>query len=391
MISFKENFLPLFFVVILFFSLSPFYIWKYQTLTYYVVAVGFVLWGLWKRPEGMNTWSFMLLCVFYTYATLYQYRANFNGMVMTFLPLMIFLIDTARWPKIFKNFSFFFSVTLIPSLIVYFLVYWIGVSLPFSIINPLNELKEYQYFTYPFLVAADDPVQGIRFCGYYDEPGVIGTVSGVLLIINRFDFRDWKNYPLFISGIFSFSLFFYALIVGYVFLWGTKKMKFIVAFVVVLFSSFILSSDNPFVELIYDRVSDDEFGDNRTLPMFVSFWDKFCDSELFWVGCGRNYANMVADPGGASYKHMIVDHGIIMSSIFAFAFLLRYISLKLSRRNLLLMLFIFITVIYQRPYIFSLFYLFLLLAPASVLEIRQIDDNSIDCRSTNEDMCSGVL
>lgn len=374
MISYKEDILPLFFVIILFFSLSPFYLWRYQTVVYYVVAIGFVLWGLWKRPEGLNSWSFLLLFVFYTYATLYQYRVNFNGMVMTFLPLLVFLIDTSRWPKIYDKFNFFYSLTLIPSLIVYFLVFWIGISLPFSIINPLNVLKDYQYYAYPFLVATDNLIQGIRFCGYYDEPGVVGTVSGVLLIINKLNFRDWKNYPLLISGIFSFSLFFYVLIIVYVFLWESKKIKIFVVVFVAILSLFILSFDNPFVELIYDRVfSDDEYGDNRTLPEFVSFWKKYCDSDLFFVGCGRNYANLVADPGGASYKHMIVDHGIIMTTVYAIAFFTHYISLKLSTRNLFLMLFIFVSVIYQRPYIFSLFYLFLLIAPASVLKSRQIE------------------
>lgn len=384
MISYKEDFYPLFFVVILFFSLSPFYLWGYQTIVYLVVAIGYVLWRLWKRPEGLNMWSFLMLFVFYTYASLYQYKANFFGVVMAFLPLLLFLIDTSHWPKIYEKFSYFYSITLIPSLIVYFLVYWIGVSLPFSIINPLNEIKEYQYYAYPFLIASDDILQSIRFCGYYDEPGVIGTVSGVLLMINGLNYRDWKFYPLLISGIFSFSLFFYALITCYLLLWCSTKMKFLVVSVVAVLFVFIISSDNPFVELIYERVfENDNYGDNRTLPMFDGFWNKFCNSYLFWVGCGRNYANLVADPGGASYKHMIVDHGIIMSSIFAFAFLLRYVSLKLSRRNLLLMLFIFVTVIYQRPYIFSLFYLFLLIAPASVLEKKQKKENDTNfCYST---------
>ena len=375
MINYKKDTLSLFYVIILFFSLSPFYLWRYQTVVYYVVVVGFVLWGLWKRPKGLNSWSFLLLFVFYTYATLYQYRVNFNGMVITFLPLLIFLVDTSRWPKIFEKFTLLYSITLIPSLIVYFLVYWIGISLPFSIIDPLNELKQYQYYAYPFLVGTDDLVQGIRFCGYYDEPGVVGTVSGVLLIINRINYRDWKNYPLLISGIFSFSLFFYVLIAVYVFIWGSGKMKLFVALFIALLFLYIFSSDNPFVELIYDRVfSDDDYGDNRTQPEFVSFWTKFCDSDLFFVGCGRNFANMVADPGGASYKHIIVDHGIIMSSIFVIAFIIHYISLKLSVRNLFLVIFLFVSIIYQRPYIYSLFYLFLLIAPASVLKYQQARD-----------------
>lgn len=374
MIRYKEDIIPIFFILFLFFSLSPFFLWRYQAFSHLIVAIGFVLWGLWKRPEGLNWWSVMLLFIFYTYAALYQYRVNFNGMVISFLPFFIFLIDSSKWPKIYDKFSFLYSLTLIPSLIIYFLVSWMDVSLPYSIIDPINELKEYQYYQYPFLVVTDDLVQGIRFCGYYDEPGVVGTVSGVLLTINKLNFRDWKNYPLLISGIFSFSLYFYALIVVYVFLWGSKKMKIFVVLVVSILSFFILSSDNPFAELIYDRVfSDDEHGDNRTSHEFVSFWNKYCNSDLFFVGYGRNYANFVADPGGASYKHMIVDHGIIMSLIYVIAFLLHYISLKLSTRNLFLMFFIFISIIYQRPYIYSLFYLFLLIAPASVLERRQME------------------
>ena len=377
MMYIKKNVLILIYVFILFVSLTPFYLWKYQTIVHYVVALGCFIWGLWKRPVGLSLWAFLFVCLFYIYATLYQYKTNINGMVMTLLPLLVFLINTSYWPKIYEKFFFLYSVTLIPSLIVYFLVFWIGVNIPFHYLDSLNKLKDYQYLVYPFLVSDDHPVSFIRFCGYYDEAGVVGTVSGVLLIINNINLKDWKNYPLLLSGIFSFSLFFYALISLYILFWGNLKMKVIVVIAIIVFAVLFLSTDNPFVDLIYDRVIEkDNYGINRTGSTFDSFWNKYYDSDMFWIGYGHNYANLVADPGGSSYTHLVVDYGIIMFLLYTIAFLLYYVSLKLSPRNLFLLFFVFISVIYQRPFIFSLFYLFLLLAPASVMKSKQMSNHN---------------
>lgn len=79
----------------------------------------------------------------------------------------------------------------------------------YSIISPLNTIKSYEYIQYPFLVVSQvSDFVYFRFCAYYDEPGVVGSIASLLLIGNRFNLRLWENWPILIAGLFSFSLFF---------------------------------------------------------------------------------------------------------------------------------------------------------------------------------------
>lgn len=103
-----------------------------------------------------------------------------------------------------------FSITLAFSIIQFILVQILGISMPAKSIQPLNKAKQASYLAYTFYVTTNQWGADIlpRFFGYYDEPGVVGTLSGLILMTRKFNLKKLINIPIFIGGLLSFSLFF---------------------------------------------------------------------------------------------------------------------------------------------------------------------------------------
>jgi len=371
------------YAIILIISVPPFYFWNMVPVLIFIKVLALLLFGLWELPKtGLRRWAVFLLFVFYFYVSRHPYL-SFNSIGVLWrlcritLLCTIFCIGSKNIFNIYKKFVIIYAIIMIPSLIEYFLVCWFHIPLSYSIILPLNEIKKYTYRAYNFMV-----VVGMwdyyRFCGYFDEPGVIGTISGVLLALNRFNMKDWKSWPILISGIVSFSLFFYVFIALYLLLFGKTRTKIIVGFSVFVVLMLTATSDTMFNELILERLKIDSgkwIGDNRTKSVFDDFYVGFIHSDKFWFGYGDQFCSLVADSGGASYKHIIVDYGIIMSSVFFLAFFLYYTSYRLKVKNLLFSIMIFLTVLFQRPMVLSIVYLFLLVSPPAVFKHNE-DDRS---------------
>ena len=245
-----------------------------------------------------------------------------------------------------------------------------GYDLPYSVIEPLNKLKTYNYFAYPFCVIPDESYfSHFRFCGCYDEPGVVGTIAGIMLVINRWNMRNWKNIVLLISGIFSFSLYFYMLQFLYFLFYARLRYK-IVAFFLLIGLFFYLQNDelvNKFLLARLDFSGGDFSGDNRTTASFDSWYRNFLFTGDFWIGCGKGMANIV-DSGGASYKHLIVDYGFIMFAIYMFSFLYLIWRNHSVLKKFLIISIVLFSLIYQRPFIFNYLYLFLLISSVSCFE-----------------------
>lgn len=316
------------------------------------------------RIEKKNFISCTLFFIFYLYASLYVLDLNLLGRLFSFLPFFVFFLKKRDIQKVYTLYQDFFVYTITISLVVYLLVVWIGYDLPYSIIEPLNKLKSYNYLAYPFCVISDnDYFSHFRFCGCYDEPGVVGTIVGVMLITNRWNMRDWKNVVLLLSGVFSFSLYFYLLQFLYFLLYA--KLQYKIAVLLLLTGLFLyLQNDELVNKFLLDRLefSDGEFsGDNRTSTSFDSWYGDFLFTINFWIGCGKGMAEIV-DSGGASYKHLIVDHGFIMFVIYMFSFLyLIWRNHSVSKKSLIIIIVLF-SLIYQRPFIFNYLYLFLLVS-----------------------------
>lgn len=297
---------------------------------------------------------------------------NSNVNVFGFIALIsipvIFYIKKSFLIKVFNTYLFIFSITIIPSLFTFLLII-LGVDFSYNIIEPLNSLKEYNYAQYPFLVIPQNPnIVFPRFCGYYDEPGVVGTIAGVLLIAKRFNIKAKLNIPIFLAGLLSFSLYFYLLLIINIIIFEKTKFKIIATLLLLLTVSYTYNNEILY-ELLFKRLNYEEgafMGNNRSVEYFDTWYESFRYTNNYYWGIGDN-TNLKYNLGGASYKDIIVNFGIIYFITYMGAFCLFGLNLLRFSKQYLIYLVILFSVIYQRPFITSLFYIFLIFVPIYIL------------------------
>lgn len=346
----------------------PFYIWHHTFIQHLGMMLGVVssLFLLRSRFKKQSIIIFFLIILFYAYAGLYNdssssYTNSRLGQLRYFLCALFFLIDEKYWRVVYEKYTSFFSYTIILSLIIYFLVVWGHCSLPSVNIPPLVLDREWSYMKYPFCVVPDT-LFNLRFCGYYDEPGVVGTICGVLLITNRWNLKKWKNCVLAVAGIFSFSFYFFLLTFIYfiVCVRGKKRLFFLL---VVMISTLLLYENEDMNRMLFSRLEFEDgvlVGDNRTTDDYDKWYNSYKKTNKFLFGYGTGKSNQI-DSATVSYKSLITDYGIIAFSIFCMS-ISSIILLKHGKsRNTLICLLCFFSIMYQRPYIFSILYIFLIM------------------------------
>ena len=311
-----------------------------------------------------------LLGIFLLYAIV-LFRAGYTiyGIGSTLLILPIFLLDKKFLSDVFVAYSILFSVTIIPSIIVYALIVFFGLEFQSNIISPLNISKIGDYLQYPFLVVFRDSWNiSPRFYGYYDEPGVVGTISGVLLIINKFNFKNKFNIPIFIAGVFSISFYFFVICAIYIIIYAKTIYK-VVAIALCTFLVSIFYSNEILYSTIFKRfeIIDGSFvGDNR-IDYYSSVWyEKFQNSSDYLFGVG-GYSNWRENYHGASYKELIINYGLIFFILYVVFFLLLSFKLIKKPKEFSIYVLILLSILYQRPFIDDMLYVFLLYASIFVL------------------------
>lgn len=359
------------FVLCLFLTASPYFLWNSLIPQFIVLLCGVISFLHIRTKHSASNYIIILSVTFFYIYCLYRVPTlSFIGKLYRLMPVFLFWASPLFLRNTFRKFSILFSILLIPSLFTYFLVIIVQCDLNYSIISPLNSIKEYDYLQYSFLVVSrvSDFVY-YRFCGYFDEPGVIGTFTAILLIVNKFNMKDWNNWPLFLAGIFSFSLFFYLICLTYaLFLFKLKALLIFGLIVTVVF--FVFANNEVVQMLVLSRfeISDGHFrGDNRTIASFdVWFADFSSSSSVFWGKGGGTAATI--NSGGASYKDLIVDYGIIM-----FVFYLISITTFLyyhlcNKKEFFILASLFLMLIYQRPFVFDYIYVYIYIAPIFYLK-----------------------
>lgn len=307
-------------------------------------------------------------------------NVNIFGFISIISLSIIFYTEKSFLKKVFNLYLTIFSITIIPSLFIYILIS-IGFDLPSFTIEPLNPLKVYHYAQYLFLVIPQKlNILFPRFCGYYDEPGVVGTIAGVLLIVKGFNIKDKINIPILLAGILSFSFYFYLLLAIYIIVFAKMKFKIVLISLCILILPALYFNEILY-ELIFKRFSfqDGSFiGINRTVSSFDAWYESFKHSRDFFWGLGKG-GSLEYNLGGASYKDIIVNFGIIYFIIYMGAFsFFGFMYLRLTKPYLIYLLILF-SVIYQRPFITSMFYLFLIFVP-----IYSLNEEKSLIPSTNE-------
>lgn len=359
----------IFVAILAFLTARPYFVWHTSIPVYALILMLFML-------LVHNRLRYSRIGIVFIFAILYLWIAlrgpfTFIGALSVFPSFLIFFADESFVRRSFLCYKSIFSITLIPSLIIFILGIVTGFDLSFSQIEPLNSIKDGVYRQYPFLVVYE-AVSGfpmLRFNGYYDEPGLLGTISAILLISDNCNMKKLENWVILLSGICSLSLFFFVLIGLYILIFSDVKIKVLILMVGSVIVSLAMSieylRDSFFSRFLFEngRLS----GDNRTDASYDIWYSSFISSKDIFLGLGGTVASE-KNYGGASYKDLIVTYGVIHFILYVLSFLLFYLKVIGKNKYFLICSLMFLCVIYQRPSISDFYYIFLFIGPACTIK-----------------------
>ena len=348
------------FAILAFITARPYFVW-HTSIPVYALILMFLMLLMHSKLRRSRVGIVFVFVILYLWISI-RGPFTFIGALSVFPTFLIFFTDESFLQKSFLCYKSIFSLTLIPSFVIFITAIISGFDLPFDQIEPLNMIKDGVYRQYPFLVVYEG-ISGfplLRFNGYYDEPGLLGTISAILLISDNCNMKKWENWLILLSGIFSLSLFFFVLMGLYIIIFTNFKVKALSLVTVSIVVSFAMSIDylreNFFSRFLFEngRFS----GDSRTSVSYDIWYNSFLYSkDVFW-GLGGSIASE-KNYGGSSYKDLIVTYGIIHFISYVLGFLWFYIKVIGKNRRFLICFLMLLCVIYQRPSISDFYYIFL--------------------------------
>ena len=307
------------------------------------------------------------------------------------------LVDDDTKRRAFHDFAIMFALTLVPGMVV-FVFSAVGIELPWHTLyaarfdfEVLRGNDPGYYREYLGSVVRNDQVYSVgpgsvfRLHGMWDEPGTVGTFSGLLLVAGGMQLKGkLHNVILLIGGILSFSLAFYTIL--FLYFLGRRPLATLAASggVAALVLSSKALSTLPIVDLFFlSRFTLNKGGglaaDNRVTGVFAALYRDFWNADL-WTrlfGSTNNVALLV-NTGTFSYEVVVFTYGVVGMTLLV-AFLVAATTSISMRRQALILLVIFLVSIYQRPNVLTMPYLVLLMGGAVHLarEARRSADSGL--------------
>lgn len=362
--------------ILLFLFIPPYFMWGILSNNLLSIPLTIILCIIFlsnkKSPSSKDNKLkalFLFTLAYYIFLGIFHGQSNFNGVLARctmFFYVAIPFASNEFSKKVYDSF-----ITIYAAIISLSLLSYIGAQL--GIIPPIGEIlvKEHNryYTTYPLLVM-DRGFDFLRFYGPFNEPGVVGTLSAVLLCVQKFNFKDWRTIVLLISGIMSMSFFFFTLITvyGIVYLIFVKKNYFIaILFAAVLGLFYYQTKDDPVMySTLWERFEWDESenkfkGDNRKNENVDAFFDDLKSKPAFWFGSPKSEVERFWDEveETSSYKVIILNSGAIFLILYLLFFILLARNYRTDIKAFILFIIVLFANTYQRPDVYSVLMLFL--------------------------------
>jgi len=241
----------------------------------------------------------------------------------------------------------------------------LGIS-PLTIDEFYEEGTGNQYYNYGVSIILVNQFGFLyRLCGLFNEPGMFGTFAALILIAEQYNYKKIGNWIIFIAGIFSFSLAFWALLVISVFcdvLFNRRKSSIIIlsCIIIGIGSLATVTTKSANFDRLFSRVALEEggklAGDQRTSDEFDAFYDNFKKSpEKLLFGSSL-------DPSiiPSSYKRYIVQYGLILTLMIFIPLFISIMRMCKKNKWAYILTICFFVSIYQRPLVIDLIYFVIL-------------------------------
>ncbi len=314
-------------IVIAFYgSINPWFMWplgKYYAILSCVFVLSSMFISATLKKPIFNKNNYLLSIVSYIVLVYYQSFVNEESLTSYIYHLFniciffsIFRINQRGIQRLStllaKSMGYLLSISM-----PFFALYILGFPLPYNSIS-FGEL--YSYSNYFFFLVDDRSIfQFIpRFQSVFLEPGQLGTVTALLLLMQHGQWKRWYNIMLIIATLISFSLSAYVLFTIAIFLslWmqGREIIKKICLSVGII-ATIVIGSFyyNDGFNLVHDliilrlEIEDGEMvGDNRVQEGMQAEYETFLLSSDIFLG-----KNFEREWGGAGYKIYLLDYGLV--------------------------------------------------------------------------------
>lgn len=376
---------------LLFFLTSPYFFWQWYGNLFVNILISTVamllIWKYSSRPVGKQESILIFYVIVWAFFLFNEFVKGARMGVLAYVPYVLLgfvpFINKDVGKKIFNNFTTAYAILI--GLSIFF---WIAAMS--NMISPIGQFGEEMadnferehrtYIVYPFaLVAISDLSDFIRFCGFYNEAGVVGTLSGILLSAFRFNMKDWRCIILLLSGLLSTSMFFYGLAAVYwlsELLFVKKKVGYLLLVLIGVAVFYGATKNNEVVAtLVWDRFEwnsqEGRFaGSSRGGEKEQAAMNTMIASGEIWFGVKDKDAYWRDNYGTSSIYSVYAMYGVIFVTLYIIWLLRVGFSYKKNNLDYLLFCFLIIGCMYQRPNIFSLPYTFLFVCAARYYEFE---------------------
>lgn len=330
-------------------SMYPWFIWGNYFATYTIVALGLV-----AIINGIITNSFnkKIPIVFILTLVIMVLWQNRNSNIFGFFVascIFIFITSLISTDDKFKRTTIsLITATLATIVLISLIAYFLNLANLFPIRPKLISYDGFRYFNlnYYLFIIPQETYDGefIRFKSIFLEPGHMAMGTTILIIANRFNFKNPFVFILFLGNLVSLSLASYLIMLfGWISLnFSIKKLHILImGFLFVFVANFIMiqtGNENILDRYLWDRLEYSETkgieGNNRTTYYYDAIYETTIGRfDTLLLG----YGSVIEDSSGgnAGYKRYLVENGLL-GIIFVFCFYF-FIPFRQKEKDLLIL------------------------------------------------------
>ena len=248
--------------VIAIFLMNPFFVWSDTLIIYRTVhLVGNIIFlYLIIKHHKTNFYNISLVFVFLI-ISIYMMIGGTTSSHFSYLFLITLFFISLQQSEHFRVFEHFVNILTVVYFIgiISYLLSLSGLNVPFGTVIFKGNPNKFPYLVY-FGHVQETYLPNYRFSSIFDEPGVVGTVNGLILASIGISLRNVRSLILLLAGLISFSLAFYIILICILLYKFNLKNILIIAFFA---SLIILYSGELFNKLIISRMKIEDKKDCR--------------------------------------------------------------------------------------------------------------------------------
>lgn len=318
---FKENPIPCLITAIVYCGNAPWFLWKYGAFIGFFLSIILLISIRNKLPNvSANIWMFILFFLFPIFILIPFFRGmHFSSWIYIIIFLCTFCISDNQFIKALKYITNILSYIILISLPLW-LIHIFVAPLPLYDVYDFSQAKGADNVimnNYFFFVMNTGTIAN-RFYSVFDEPGVLGTFSAFVLFGNSYK-MNWKTIVILIGGFFTYSMAFYVLtMLGILITYWRRPavlLRITIPIAIIGCMGFLyLKNDLAFQQAVLYRITGNKISDlveSRNAYEVNQYYDKISDNEQILFGVGFDKMTNLGLFNGASYKHFIIEYGLI--------------------------------------------------------------------------------